>query len=108
MESRGYINSHPFEKQLKNISPSESFPFCVCTEDGGKCKILMNFWAEKFSYLASLSLASLSNKCSQQGTSDGFHVQIDKFSSVCINYVFLSVSSRCCARVRWVRKLSTL
>lgn len=44
---------------------------------------LMNFWPENFFY-----------KCTQQEqceeTSDGFHVQIDKFSSFCINYNFLT------------------
>lgn len=94
-KSRGYINFHPFEKQLKIILPPKTFPFCVrgwcgggvCSENG---RILHNFneflgtWAGKF---LQLFLPSLSNKCSQQGASDGFHVQKDKFSSVCINYV---------------------
>jgi len=48
---------------------------------------LMNFWPEK-------RWENFFYKCTQQeqceGTSDGFHVQIDKFSSFCINYNFLT------------------
>lgn len=50
-------------------------------------KFLMNFWPEK-------RWENFFYKCTQQeqceGTSDGFHVQIDKFSSFCINYDFLT------------------
>lgn len=116
---------HPFEKQLKNISPYEGKVFSfVCARRG---KAFGGEWASErgmqnfneflgrnvfpiFARSLSLYLSTFSNKCSQQGgTSDGFHVQIDKFSSVCINYAF-SFSSEMLWKVgrgrNWVRKLS--
>lgn len=60
-EARGYINFHPFGKQLKIILHSESFAFCVQQQQplkmvaDGKCKILMNFGQEILSNFLTLS-----------------------------------------------------
>lgn len=87
--SRGYINSHPFEKQLKNIFFHKGkvfFPPFVCAlRRWWKMQNFNEFLGRKVPLSIARSRSPLSNKCSQQGTSDGFHVQIDKFSSVCIN-----------------------
>jgi hypothetical protein len=58
------------------------------TVEDVKMQNFNEFLGRKVPLSISVSLSCLlSNKCSQQETSDGFHVQKDKFSSVCINYV---------------------
>lgn len=46
--SRGYINFHPFEKQLKIFFRWKVSLLCTDRWKDGKCRILMNFWAEIF------------------------------------------------------------